>query len=103
MRERTRLCKFGSSHGLSMAACCNLEAILTNRMSSLKLHIYRSLGISATQDPTTGEFNRAVVRKSSMPDGPEEFNTSGRGDVNVINVDSKLNRGFYTSMFWDAL
>lgn len=65
----------------------------------LKLHIYRSLGISATQDPSTGEFNRAIVRKSPPPDAPD----GSRGDVNIINVDGKLNRGFYAGMFWDAL
>ena len=67
---------------------------------SLKLHIYRSLGISANQDPATGEFNKAVVRKSPSLEGGEG---AARGDVNVINVDGKLNRGFYASMFWDAL
>ncbi|KAK3715754.1 putative kinetochore protein spc24 [Vermiconidia calcicola] len=66
----------------------------------LKLHIYRSLGISANQDPSTGEFNRAVVRKASTPEGSD---SSGKGDVNIINVDGKLNRDFYRSLFWDAL
>lgn len=65
----------------------------------LKLHTYRSLGITATQDPTTSEFNRAIVRKAPTSDGAE----GGRGDVNIINVDGKLSRNFYTSMFWDTL
>lgn len=69
-------------------------------MNSLKLHIYRSLGISASQDPTTGEFSKAVVRKSASLEAGDGTN---RGDVNVIKVDGKLNRGFYASMFWDAL
>ena len=65
----------------------------------LKLHTYRSLGITATQDPTTGEFNRAIVRKAPNPDGGD----GGRGDVNIINVDGKLSRNFYMEMFWEAL
>lgn len=70
------------------------------RVNSLKLHIYRSLGISASQDPTTGEFNRAIVRKTPTPETGEG---GSKGDVNIINVDAKLNRGFYAGMFWDAL
>ena len=70
----------------------------------LKLHIYRSLGISTTQDPSTGEFNRAIVRKASTPESSDAGGSgSGKGDVNVINVDGKLSRGFYAGMFWDAL
>lgn len=71
----------------------------TDLWSRLKLHTYRSLGITATQDPKTGEFNRAIVRKAPAPDSGE----NARGDVNIINVDGKLSRNFYTSMFWDAL
>ena len=70
----------------------------------LKLHIYRSLGITATQDSTTGEFNRAIVRRSSSSDDSDRSSLGhGKGDVNVINVDGKLSRGFYAGMFWDAL
>lgn len=69
---------------------------------SLKLHIYRSLGITASQDPSTGEYNRAVVRKASNLDNGDGL-SNGRGDVNIINVDGKLSRNFYSSMFWDAM
>lgn len=70
----------------------------------LKLHIYRSLGISATQDAGTGEFNRAIVRRTASPDGSGSERTGGgKGDVNIINVDGNLSRSFYTSMFWDAM
>ena len=65
--------------------------------------MYRSLGISATQDPMTGEFNRAVVRRCSSSDDGDGGTATGRGDVNVINVDAKFNRGFYAPSFWDAL
>ena len=71
--------------------------------SRLKLHIYRSLGMSATQDPSTGEFNRAVVRKARTPESEDGPSSAAKGDVNIINVDRKLSREFYTSMFWDAM
>jgi kinetochore protein Spc24, fungi type len=57
----------------------------------LKLQFYRSLGIDITQDTTTGEFNRAVIRSTQ------------RGDVNVVNVDGKLSRSFYAKMFWESM
>lgn len=72
---------------------------MTDAFGRLKLHTYRSLGITATQDPASGEFNRAIVRRAPAPDAAE----GSRGDVNIINVDGKLSRNFYTSMFWDAL
>ncbi len=62
----------------------------------LKLQIYRSLGISTTQDPKTGEFNRAVVRRAEHGDG-------GKGDVNIINIDDKLPRSFYARDLWDGM
>ncbi|KAK5175491.1 putative kinetochore protein spc24 [Saxophila tyrrhenica] len=63
----------------------------------LKLHIYRSLGISATQDPKTGEFSRAVVRRVGSPE------SGSHGDVNIINIDGKVDRSFYARELWDAL
>lgn len=39
----------------------------------------------------TGEYNRAVIHNTA------------RGDVNVVNVDGKMNRSFYANMFWDSL
>ncbi|CZT18846.1 related to Probable kinetochore protein spc24 [Ramularia collo-cygni] len=57
----------------------------------LKLQFYRSLGIDATQDLSTGEYNRAIIRNSA------------RGDVNVVNVDGTMGQSFYSNMFWDSL
>ena len=89
---------------LSLAfALCGQSSSFADQLARLKLHIYRSLGISATQDPTTGEFSRAVVRKSPLLDTSDGSGDGGRGDVNIINVDGKLTRAFYTRMFWDAL
>ena len=60
---------------------------------SLRLHIYRSLGISATQDPVTVDFNRAIVRRSPTTENVDGYVNVTKGDVNVINVDGQLNRG----------
>jgi kinetochore protein Spc24 len=57
----------------------------------LKLSLYRSLGIDVSQDATTGEYNRAVIRNPS------------RGDVNVVNVDGTMGQSFYANMFWNGL
>lgn len=57
----------------------------------LKLAVYRSLGIEASQDASTGEFSRAVIRNSA------------KGDVNVVNVDGKRSKSFYANMFWESL
>lgn len=57
----------------------------------LKLQFYRSLGIDANQDASTGEYNRAVVRNSA------------KGDVNVVNVDGTMGKSFYANMVWDSL
>lgn len=62
-----------------------------NYLHRLKLQVYRSLGIDVSQDAATGNFNRAVVRNAT------------KGDVNVVNVDGKLDRTFYANMFWVSL
>jgi kinetochore protein Spc24 len=61
------------------------------RAHRLKLSFYRSLGIDAKQDTATGEYTRAVIRNA------------GRGDVNVVNVDSAMGPGFYPNMVWNSL
>ena len=65
--------------------------LLTSAASRLKLQVYRSLGIDVSQDPNTGVFNRAVIRNPA------------KGDVNVVNVDSKVERSVYANVFWDSL
>ncbi|KAM0693104.1 hypothetical protein Q7P36_007661 [Cladosporium allicinum] len=58
---------------------------------SLKLQVYRSLGIDVSQDANTGVFNRAVIRNPA------------KGDVNVVKVDGKVDKTVYANMFWDSL
>ncbi|KAK4631590.1 putative kinetochore protein spc24 [Fulvia fulva] len=57
----------------------------------LKLSFYRSLGIEVQQDAKTGEYNRAVIHNA------------GKGDVNVIDVDSSQAPGHYTKTLWDSI
>ena len=55
------------------------------------MQVYRSLGIDVSQDANTGVFNRAVIRNP------------GKGDVNVVKVDGKVDKTVYANMFWDSL
>ena len=56
----------------------------------LKLKVYRSLGIEAEADER-GDYGRAVVRNNV------------RGDVHVVNIDSKFSRFFYANYFWGTI
>ena len=66
-----------------------LESILTK--SRLKLKLYRTLGIDVEADPTTGQYNKAVIRNAA------------KGDVHVVNIDPKFSRHFYTNYFWRTM
>ncbi|THY02071.1 kinetochore protein-like protein spc24 [Aureobasidium pullulans] len=57
----------------------------------LKLGVYRSLGIDAEQDHNTSDFTRAVIRNTA------------KGNVNVVNLDSKFDRFFYANHFWNSM
>lgn len=57
----------------------------------LKLKLYRTLGIDVEADPTTGEYNKAVIRNAA------------KGDVHVVNIDPKFSRHFYTNYFWRTM
>ncbi|KAI9935011.1 hypothetical protein ASPWEDRAFT_54056 [Aspergillus wentii DTO 134E9] len=56
----------------------------------LRLKIYRSLGVDIEADDA-GNFNKAVIRNSR------------KGDVHVVNVDSKFSRFFYANYFWSTM
>ncbi|KAF2744446.1 Spc24-domain-containing protein [Sporormia fimetaria CBS 119925] len=57
----------------------------------LKLKVYRTLGIDVEADPTTGQYNKAVIRNAA------------KGDVHVVNIDPKFSRQFYTNYFWRTM
>ena len=59
--------------------------------NSLKLSFYRSLGIEVQQDAKTGEYNRAIVHNV------------GKGDVNVVDVNSSQTPGHCTKTLWDSI
>lgn len=83
--KETRFCMCGQN------ACVQRRAFTNNCTPRLKLQVYRSLGIDVSQEPNTGVFNRAVIRNPA------------KGDVNVVNVDGKVDRKVYADMFWDSL
>lgn len=58
---------------------------------SLKLKVYRGLGIEVERDPINGEYTKAVVRNGR------------KGDVHVVNMESKFSRFFYANYFWSTL
>ena len=63
---------------------------VTNALLSLRLKIYRSLGVDIEPD-NAGNFNRAVVRNSR------------KGDVHVVNIDPKFSRFFYANYLWQTI
>lgn len=74
---------------------CQRKRILTDKRvltpePSLKLKVYRSLGIDADHD-TTGAYNKATIRNTQ------------KGDVHVVNIDPKFSRYFYANYFWQTL
>lgn len=57
---------------------------------SLKLKVYRSLGIEVEAD-STGTYRKAVIRSAQ------------KGDVHVVNIDSRFSRFFYADYFWRTM
>ncbi len=60
------------------------------RVHSLKLKVYRSLGIDVESD-TSGNYSKAVIRNNQ------------KGDVHVVNIDPKFSRLFYSNYFWQTM
>lgn len=58
---------------------------------SLKLKVYRGLGIEVERDRDNGEYTKAVIRNAK------------KGDVHVVNMDSKFSRFFYANYFWQTM
>lgn len=56
---------------------------------SLKLMVYRSLGIEIERE--NGEYTKAIIRNGK------------KGDVHVINMDNKFSKFFYANYFWETL
>ncbi|RDW91977.1 hypothetical protein BP5796_01371 [Coleophoma crateriformis] len=57
--------------------------------TSLKLKVYRSLGIDIERE--NGEYSKAIIRNAQ------------KGDLHVVNMDSKFSKFFYANYFWNTL
>jgi kinetochore protein Spc24, fungi type len=57
---------------------------------SLKLKVYRGLGIEIERDGE-GEYSKAVIRNGR------------KGDVHVVNMDGKFSKFFYANYFWQTV
>ena len=66
-----------------MSDCANSEF-------SLKLKVYRTLGIDLEVDGA-GTYNKAVIRDSA------------KGDVNVVKIDPRLSNFYYANYFWQKM
>ncbi|KAA8895376.1 Spc24 subunit of Ndc80-domain-containing protein [Sphaerosporella brunnea] len=59
--------------------------------TTLKLHVYRGLGIELEEDGAGG-YSKAIVRNVA------------KGDFNIVNLEEKKwTRHFYVNYFWDLL
>ncbi|KAH9221357.1 Spc24 subunit of Ndc80-domain-containing protein [Leptodontidium sp. 2 PMI_412] len=68
----------------------NVRRGLIDDETSLKLKVYRELGIDIERDED-GEYSKAIIRNSR------------KGDVNIVSIDSKFSRFFYANYFWQKL
>ena len=58
---------------------------------TLKLKIYRGMGIDIEKDRESGEYNKAIIHNEK------------KGDVNIVNLDNKFSRYFYANYLWQQL
>lgn len=67
----------------------NAKRGLVDDEISLKLKVYRGMGIEIERE--NGEYTKAVIRNGK------------KGDVHVVNMDSKFSKFFYANYFWQTL
>jgi kinetochore protein Spc24 len=58
--------------------------------NSLKLKIYKGLGMDAEKD-SNGEYSKVIMWNAN------------EGKSDVVNLDKRLSRFFYTNYFWERL
>ncbi len=58
---------------------------------TLKLKVYRGLGVDVEKDRESGEYSKAVIHNGR------------KGDVNIVNLDNKFSRYFYANYFWQQM
>ena len=66
-----------------------LLTVLT-KTNSLKLKLYRSLGVELEGDGEYG-FKRALIRSSP------------RAEAKIIDIDSRFSKNYYVNQFWQAM
>ncbi|KAL8900158.1 MAG: hypothetical protein Q9207_005822 [Kuettlingeria erythrocarpa] len=66
------------------------EPALTDLFCSLKLKVFRSLGIDVDPD-SSGAYNKATIHNTQ------------RGDVHVVNIDPKFSKFFYANYIWQTI
>ena len=64
--------------------------LLTDHVASLKLKVYRSLGIDVEADGA-GNHNKVVIRNNR------------KGNVHVVDIDPKFSTFFYSNYFWQTI
>lgn len=67
-----------------------LRKVADSTKCSLKLKVYRSLGIDVEAD-ASGNYSKAVIRNTQ------------KGDVHVVNIDPKFSEFFYSNYFWQTI
>ncbi|KAK2630579.1 hypothetical protein QTJ16_001399 [Diplocarpon rosae] len=69
----------------------NVRRGLVDDELTLKLKVYRGLGIDLERGGEGEEYTKAIIRNSR------------KGDVNIVNIDHKFSRFFYANYFWQQL
>lgn len=59
--------------------------------NSLKLKIYKGLGMDAEKDAATGEYAKVIMWNAN------------EGTSDVVALDKRLSRYFYANYFWERL
>ncbi|KAI1006976.1 hypothetical protein K3495_g1243 [Podosphaera aphanis] len=68
----------------------NMRQVLVHDEITLKLKIYRGLGIDIHRDDES-EHYKAVIRNTT------------KGDLHIVNLDNKFSKFFYANFLWQTL
>ncbi len=74
----------------TMSVCIIISEMWNTDLSSLRLWLYRSLGITLEQDEA-GNYNKATIGNTK------------KGDVHVVNIDPRFSKWFYADYFWQTM
>jgi kinetochore protein Spc24 len=73
--------------------CFSLRSYMLTTTPSLRLKLYRTLGVDFEPSPPNNPtvFDRVIIRNMA------------KGDVHVVNIDPKFSRFFYANYLWGAM